>query len=85
MEQTARPEVIVVMNKRDERTIWRMGWRAWEHLAGKLVRLEFLPTERSRKWRPASLVMFYSENAYHQGGLLRVQEGWYAFRFVPFS
>lgn len=55
----------------------------FNHLIGKPAQLEFLPTEKSRKWRKGSLwVRSYSEASYDYAmGLIRQGE-FYAFRFV---
>ena len=49
---------------------------------GQLVRLEYMPTTRSRKWRKSSLSCRYHENHVKYAIELAKQENWHDWRFV---
>jgi len=57
----------------------------FKELEGKLVRVQYLPTERSRKWRNASLVMHYTSYADESLQELQTQENWYKTKWVLFD
>lgn len=49
---------------------------------GQLMRLEYLPTPKSRKWRPSSITRIMCENADKDGQKIMTANGWDAIRWV---
>lgn len=55
----------------------------FDHLFDEPVRLEYLPTKRSRKWRSASLyVPVYGQRHQNEFEQLAQDNGWYSWRVV---